>query len=79
MKKGLRKVSALVLTAGLCVGLVSGCSSQGTEPAKEEAGGQSGGQVTVKFVHKFPEEGRMKYFQEVIDEFEKVNPNIKIR
>lgn len=78
MKKGLRKVSALVLTAGLCVGLVSGCSSQGTGPAKEEAGGQSGGQVTVKFVHKFPEEGRMKYFQEVINEFEKENPNIKI-
>lgn len=74
MGKKIRKAAVLAVSAGLCTGLLGGCSKdrQSTEAAAD------GAPVTIKFVHKFPEEERMKFFDEVIGAFEKENPDIKI-
>ena len=59
---------ALGLALAMCAGLFAGTASV---KAAEEP-------VTIKFVHKFPEENRMKFFEEVVADFEAQNPNIKI-
>ena len=35
-------------------------------------------QVTIRFFHKWPEPEHMDYYNWVINEFEKANPNIKV-
>lgn len=72
-KKLFKRIGALALGGVMCAGLLSACGS----------GGGSGettadGKVTIKFVHKFPEEQRMKYFEQVIKDFEAENPNIHV-
>ena len=84
---------ALCLAVVMCFGMLAGCGGSGDAPAETEAAGEteaaaeggdeaaapaSGDQVTIKFVHKFPEENRMKFFEEVVANFEAANPNIKI-
>lgn len=85
MNKKMKKFAALGLSVAMCAGLLAGCGNGGSGNGGGNAGGDttgggspSGEQVTLKFVHKFPEEGRMNYFKEVIADFEKENPNIKI-
>ncbi|MED9933489.1 MAG: hypothetical protein UE970_08705, partial [Catenibacillus sp.] len=76
MKKHLiKKAAALALGGVLCAGMLTACGGGGKDGG---SGSASDGQVIVKFVHKFPEEQRMKFFEEVVAEFEKQNPNIKI-
>ena len=58
---------ALGLALMLCAGVF-----QAAAPVKAEE------EVTIKFVHKFPEENRMQFFEEIVAEFEAENPNIKI-
>ena len=62
---------ALCLAVVMCFGMLAGCGGSGDAPAETEAAGEteaaaeggdeaaepaSGDQVTIKFVHKFPEE-----------------------
>jgi len=87
MKKRWKSIIALGLSTIMCLSL-AGCGGGGQNggadaPAAggagtQAAGGSQGEQVTIKFIHKLPEESRMQYFNEVIAEFEKENPNIKI-
>ena len=85
MDKRFKKMLGIGLGAAMCVSAITGCgqSSQNGGTDTQTAGGQreeedSGQPVTIKFIHKLPEESRMQYFNEVIAEFEKDNPNIKI-
>lgn len=90
MFQKVRKIAALALTVVLCGSIFAGCGNSGSG-GSGDAGGETGGndsssssdsgsgdQVTVKFVHKFPEEARMAFFEEVIKEFEDANPGIHI-
>lgn len=64
-KKYSRKIFALVILVSLLVG------SFGSSLAQDE-------QVTIRFLHKWPDPEPMEYFQSVIDEFEAANPNITV-
>lgn len=79
MKKG--KLVVLGIVMSLCAGLLAGCGGSGSSGGSASGGSASGndeGQVTIKFVHKFPEENRLKFFEQVVADFEEANPNIKI-
>ena len=83
-----KKMLGIGLAAAMWAAALAGCGGGGQNggadaPAAggagtQAAGGSQGEQVTIKFIHKLPEESRMQYFNEVIAEFEKENPNIKI-
>lgn len=70
---------SLVLVSAL---LLSACGAQPTAaPAATEgaaAPAASGEKVTIKFFHKWPEPEQLEYYNYVIAEFEKANPNIKV-
>lgn len=87
------KKTAIGLVLLLCASMLAACGSSGgsapettaaaeggeTAAAEAEAPAEaSGDQVTIKFVHKFPEEKRMVFWNEVVASFEEANPNIKI-
>ena len=77
MKKS--KMAVLTLTAAMCIGLLAGCGGSGSSGGSGGAAAPADdGQVTIKFVHKFPEENRMKFFEEIVADFEAQNPNIKV-
>lgn len=44
-----------------------------------ETGAAAGGQVTVEFMHSMVEQERLDQINEIIAEFEKENPDIKIK
>ncbi len=71
MKRSVLKFTSVLLIL-VMVFAMSACGGGG-EPAKKD-----GDKVTIKFLHKWPQEENMKYFSEVVAEFEKANPNIKI-
>lgn len=75
-----RKITAVLLALSLFAGIVmiSGCSGK-----KENAGGssgaaRSGAKTVVRFFHRWPQEPRFSYFNQIVAEFEKENPDIKI-
>ena len=72
MKRMMKKIGGLSLCAVMCAAALAGCGNSGG------GGSSSDGTVTIKFVHKFPEEQRMAYFEEIIADFEEANQNIKI-
>ncbi|MDD3172591.1 MAG: extracellular solute-binding protein, partial [Herbinix sp.] len=74
MIKKVIKMISLILTLSMFAGLLAGCGKSNTSDSTSSGGEQ----VTIKFVQKFPEEARMTYFNEIVAEFEKQNPNIKI-
>ena len=82
MKRTWKKAIAVMSVAAFGLSALAGCGGQsasnGSSGTSEAASGTSDGQVTIKFVHKFPEEKRMQYFKEVVAAFEEANPNIKI-
>jgi len=81
MKRLTKRLIALGLEAAMGVATLAGCGGKSDGGSTADGGsssGDSGEQVTIKFVHKYPEEKRLKYFEEVVAEFEKENPNIKI-
>lgn len=68
-------VIALLLAA--CAGGATTAQPEG--PAATEAPAAAGGEkVTIKFFHKWPEPEQLEYYNYVIDEFEKANPNITV-
>lgn len=78
MKK-FKKLMALGLAVVMGVATLAGCGggNAGGDAAADNSGA-SDGQVTIKFVHKFPEAARMEFFESVVADFEAANPNIKI-
>lgn len=92
--KAKRRIAATFMAAIALLAGCGGNAGEGAKenPASGQASGQTGGQtggqasgqaeaggqVTLKFVHKFPEEKRMQYFNEVIAQFEEQNPGITI-
>ena len=87
MKKLSKKLVALGLAVAMGVATLAGCGGGGSssggassgDAGSSDAGSASSGEkVTIKFVHKFPEERRMKYFEEIVADFEAKNPNIDI-
>lgn len=90
VKRTIKVVTALALS----MAVLAGCGGGGGQSAGggQNAGGEatksadsgnssqeaSSGDVVIKFVHKFPEEKRMQYFNEVVAQFEEQNPGIKI-
>lgn len=78
MKK-FKKLMALGLAVAMGVATLAGCGGSSTGgDASSDNSGSSDGQVTIKFVHKFPEAARMEFFEKVVADFEAANPNIKI-
>ena len=70
---------SVIMSAGLLAGCGSSASSANSSSVTSASGtAASGDQVTIKFIHKFPEDARMQYFNEVVADFEKANPDIKI-
>ncbi|MDQ0971566.1 raffinose/stachyose/melibiose transport system substrate-binding protein [Neobacillus niacini] len=64
----------LLLVAMLALSLfVAGCSSSSSTNEEES------GKVVLKFLHKWPQPEFAPYFEEVVKEFEKQNPDIKIK
>lgn len=69
----------------LCVGFMSGCGGEKAETGSTaatsgtaEVSAKADEPVTLKFIHKFPEDDRIKCFQEIIASFEEAHPNVKI-
>ena len=68
MKKGILSITlALVMVASLVVG----CGNK-----KDDDGGDK---ITLTFLDKHPEEEYAGYFEQAISDFEKQNPNVKIK
>ncbi len=80
MKKITKRLIAIGLTVIFGIAALTACGGGGGDNGAADggSGGSSDGQVTIKFVHKFPEAARMEYFEQVVADFEKENPNIKI-
>lgn len=79
MQRKWKKAVAALTVAALGMTTFAGCggstASDGSQAADTSA---ADGQVTIKFVHKFPEDKRMQYFNDIVAEFEEKNPNIKV-
>lgn len=84
MKKSIWSLISVVLLVSL---LLTACGAQETtapapaaDNAPAETGGDAGseGPVTIRFFHKWPEPEQLDYYNFVISEFEKANPNIKV-
>ena len=54
---------SVIMSAGLLAGCGSSASSANSSSVTSASGtAASGDQVTIKFIHKFPEDARMQYF-----------------
>lgn len=69
-------IVALALAA--CGAPATPAPAGGEAPAATQAPAASGEKVTIKFFHKWPEPEHLEYYNYVIDEFEKANPNINV-
>jgi raffinose/stachyose/melibiose transport system substrate-binding protein len=69
MRVSLRRVAAVVVAAALLTPLAA-CSASG------DSGDQT---VTLDFFHRWPNEPKNTYFKELVAEFEKENPDIKVK
>lgn len=75
MQKRWKKMMAVLSVMAISTGMLAGCGQSDGETKSEAS---NGGDVTIKFVHKFPEEQRMTFFKEVVSQFEEANPGIHI-
>lgn len=75
MRKFKKGFSILVIMILLATALV-GCGNNKTAESSETA---SSDKIELKFLHKWPRPELNAYFEEVVAEFEKQNPDIKIK
>lgn len=68
MRVSLRRAAAIAVAAALLTPLAA-CSASGNE---------ADGPVTIEFFHRWPNEPKHTYFTELVAEFEKQNPDIKV-
>lgn len=59
--------------------MVAGCSSPTSNSQGNASGTNSEGQIELKLLHKWPQPEYSPYFEEVVKEFEKQNPSIKVK
>lgn len=72
----MKKISWMLVSVILLVSMIlTACG--GTAPAAD-SGGTSGEKVEIRFFHKWPEPEQLEYYNFVIAEFEKANPNVKV-
>ncbi|MFT4413730.1 ABC transporter substrate-binding protein [Fredinandcohnia humi] len=67
MKKLSKTLSIMLLMIAL---ILTGCSNSSSS--------EESGKTVLKFLHKWPQPEYAPYFEEVVEEFEKQNPDIKI-
>ena len=75
MQKRWKKMMAVLSVMAISTGMLAGCGQSAGETKSEAS---NGGDVTIKFVHKFPEEQRMTFFKDIVSQFEEANPGIHI-
>ncbi len=71
MKKNLSILLVLIMVMSL---IFTGCGGNDTPEVKDE--GEE--VVTIKFLHRWPQEPYNTFFEEVVSDFEADNPNIKV-
>ncbi|WHX49510.1 extracellular solute-binding protein [Paenibacillus woosongensis] len=79
-----KKKWTMLLLTSLCLALVlGGCGSKGNNGGASQGGGEAtGNQVTVSFMHLWPEgvsAGQNKIVNQIITEYQNENPNVKIK
>lgn len=84
MKTRIWSLASLMIAIAMMLAACAGGAAPtqpaaGDSPAATEApAADTGEEVTVKFFHKWPEPEQLEYYNYVIDEFEKANPNINV-
>lgn len=73
MRNKSRVIAAAIAAAALALPLAA-CSSSG-----DDGGSANGEQVELSFFHRWPNEPKKAYFDELVAEFEAENPDIKIK
>ncbi|MGG1401276.1 extracellular solute-binding protein [Bacillus salipaludis] len=68
-----KKVKILLVTMLMFALVLTGCSSSSSTKEDES------GKIVLKFLHKWPQPEYAPYFEEVVKEFEKQNPNIIVK
>lgn len=72
----LKRILAVALSSVMVMSLV-GCGGGAKETAGQPTK-SSDGKTVIKFFHRWPNEPRNSYFKELVAEFEKQNPDIKV-
>lgn len=70
-----KKIVVLMLTMVMTVTSLAGCGGSAKEGKNSDSGD---GKVEIQFLHGQPEEERVQAIQEIIDDFEKENPDITV-
>lgn len=73
-----KKLVVLMLTMSMLVTGLAGCGGGADDAKSGKAAKNEEGQVEIQFLHGQPEEERVQAIQEIIDDFEKENPDIKV-
>lgn len=68
-----KRVLAIMLCSLFTLSMTA-CSS-----TSKQANSQTSGKTVIKFFHRWPNEPRNSYYKEVVAEFEKQNPDIKVQ
>ncbi|QNF29950.1 ABC transporter substrate-binding protein [Metabacillus elymi] len=71
----MKRCWGIMLNVLLILSLIVGCSSNSTS---SDDGSSEDGKVTLTFLHRWPNEPYKTFYNDVIAQFEKENPNIKI-
>lgn len=80
MKKRFFRAIWFVMISVILFSVMTGCSEkqENTDSGETNNSQFSSEKIELKFLHKWPQEENSDYFKEVVAEFEKQNPNIKI-
>lgn len=80
MKKRFFRAIWFVMISIILFSVMTGCSEkqENTDSGETNNSQVSSEKIELKFLHKWPQEENSAYFKEVVAEFEKQNPNIKI-
>lgn len=68
----MKKIICLTLTLIISIAFLAACNSESDESDGED------GEVTINFLHRWPNEPRKSFYDDKIAEFEEANPNVNI-
>ena len=74
----MKKSMLLIFSVLLVFASLVACSSKDSSTASTPNSSDNNGKVTLTFLDRWPNEPYKTYFNQVISEFEKQNPNIKV-
>lgn len=72
--KNFKKLCCLGLVILMTVSTFTACGSKSSDTSSSNESQQ----ITIKFLHKWPQPQNMPYFEEVVKDFEATHPNIKV-